>query len=132
MAVASEPRVQLEGFAGAQRAARTSSTWPSTFTRWNTFWTFPRSSITNVVRSIPMNVFPYRFFSFHTPYAFRTFPSGSERSGKDREYFSRNFAWLARSSLLTPRTTAPFDWTRERLSRKEHASLVHPGVSSFG
>ena len=72
-----------------QRAASTSSVCPSTFTRGNTLRIRPFSSITNVVRSIPMNVLPYRLFSFETPYAPRTFPSGSERSGNEREYFSR-------------------------------------------
>src|SRR5437899_11224595 len=115
-----------------QSAARTSSVCPSTRTLGQILATFPRSSIRNVVRSIPKYSRPWRFFFFQTPYAPVTRPSSSLSSGKLRLYLSLNFTCLFESSRLTPRITAPFEVTRARLSRKLHASFVQPGVSSFG
>ncbi len=84
------------------------------------------------MRSMPKYSRPYRFFFFQTPYASVTRPSTSLSSGKFRWYLSLNLTWLLESSRLTPRTIAPFPVTRPKLSRKEQASFVHPGVSSFG
>ena len=50
------------------RAATTELLCPSTLTRRNTARTIPLASSTKVVRSTPMDLRPYRFFSFHTPY----------------------------------------------------------------
>src|SRR3989441_5068021 len=127
----SESTSEDEAFAD-QRAAMTSSVWRSTLTLCQIFAIEPASSMRNVVRSIPKYSRPYRFFNFHTSYAVVTFPSSSLNSGKLRWYLSLNFTWLFVSSRLTPSNTAPFEVTRPRLSRKLHASFVHPVVSSFG
>ncbi len=49
------------------RAARTSSTWPSTFTFRKTWVIFPFPSMMKVERSTPMYLRPYMLFSFQTP-----------------------------------------------------------------
>src|SRR5690606_16866653 len=50
-------------------AASTSSTCPFTLTLGNTLRITPFPSMTKVVRTMPMNLRPYRLFSCQTPYA---------------------------------------------------------------
>ncbi len=79
-----------------------------------------------------MTFLPYRTFSPKAPNFLATVLSGSASSGKLSLYLARNFSWEARESGLTPKTTAPVFLIFAWVSRKAHASLVHPGVSSFG
>src|SRR5207244_5272493 len=65
---ASESSNEDEAFS-VQRAARTSSVWPSTLTLCQILAIDPASSMRNVVRSIPKYSRPYRFFNFHISYA---------------------------------------------------------------
>ena len=51
----------------ARTASRTSSTWPGTFTLFQTRAIVPSAAIRKVERSIPMNFLPYMLFSFQTP-----------------------------------------------------------------
>src|SRR5438094_9893617 len=46
--------------------------------------------------------------------------------------FALNFRCFSGESGLTPRITASSPSNRGKASRKEHASIVHPGVSSIG
>ncbi len=51
----------------ALAAARTSSAWPATFTFGHIRAMRPCASISTVVRTTPMKVWPYMLFSAHTP-----------------------------------------------------------------
>src|SRR5579875_3580630 len=106
--------------------------WPSTLTPLYAFFILPSSSIMKVERSTPQYSLPYILFFLYTSYSLITFLSGSLRMWKLREYFSANLLWLWTLSALTPSTTAPSSLILWMLSRKAHASLVHPGVSSLG
>ena len=55
-----------EGYS-ACAAAKTSSTWPLTFTFRQACAMRPSPPIKNVARSTPMYLRPYMFFSTHTP-----------------------------------------------------------------
>ena len=64
--------------------------------------------------------------------AVETVFSASDSSGKLSVYFLVKFWCEARLSALTPSTTIPLFCMSWLASRKEHASLTHPGVSSLG
>ena len=51
----------------ALTASSTSSTWPGTLTLSHRRKIVPSAPMSTVVRSMPMKVLPYIFFSFHTP-----------------------------------------------------------------
>ena len=51
----------------ASMAAFTASAWPSTFTLRQIFRTVPVPSIRKVLRSMPIDLRPYMFFSTQTP-----------------------------------------------------------------
>ena len=57
---------------------------------------------------------------------------GSESRVNGRLYLSANFLWLSVSSALMPKTVTLFDWKSLYISAIVHASVVQPGVSSFG
>ena len=68
----------------------------------------------------------------HTPYASQTDLSSSAISVNGRPNFSMNLSCRAAESALTPITTAFFAVIASCASRKPHASLLQPGVLSFG
>lgn len=80
---------------------------------------------------MPMYVLPYKDFSTQAPYFSATscFVSASRTYG--RSNLAMNLSCEARESGLIPRTTAPAFVNVRCASRKSHASLVQPGVSSF-
>ena len=94
--------------------------------------TLPSLPISTVERITPTVFLPYIIFSPKAPYFFITLRSGSERSGKGSLYFPMNFWCDAAPSALTPSTVTPSFANARMSSRKPHASLVQPGVSSFG
>src|SRR5262245_8868675 len=49
-------------------ASITASSWPSTLTAFQALANFPSASIMNVLRTIPIDFFPYIFFSRQAPY----------------------------------------------------------------
>src|SRR5262249_21521668 len=67
-----------------------------------------------------------------TPYCFRTVPPRSASRTKGSLYLVANFSCAASPSELTPMTSAPASFRSSYWSRKAQASLVQPGVSSFG
>src|SRR6476620_7989564 len=112
--------------------ASTSSAWPSTFTPSQRLTTFPSGPMRYVMRATPMYFLPYIDFSCHAPYSSMTSWYGSASNGNVSEYLAANFALLSSSSTLTPRIAALLLPNFGRLSWNAHASLVQPGVSSFG
>src|SRR5262245_4123971 len=101
-------------------------------TRFQCFFTLPSGPIQTVERITPVVFLPYIIFSPHAPYFIITFLSGSESSRNGSLYFFVKLAWEVAPSGEMPSTTAScfsIAWYR---SRKPHASLVQPGVSSFG
>ena len=84
-------------------AFRTASLWPSTLTRGNAARTIPFASMTKVVRSTPIDLRPYMFFSFQTPYASQTRCSASASKMNGRLNFWTNRACELDESGLTPR-----------------------------
>ena len=101
-------------------------------TRFQCLTTLPSPPIQTVERMTPVVFFPYIIFSPKAPYFVITFLSGSQSSGKGSLYFFVNFAWASGPSGDTPSTTAPVFLMSPQRSRKPHASLVQPGVSSRG
>ena len=81
---------------------------------------------------MPRLFFPYMFFSTMTPNASQTFDSVSASSRNGMPYFFLNFWCDATESRLTPTIVAPFFSNFLTASRNCVASLVQPGVSSFG
>ncbi len=79
-----------------------------------------------------MEVRPSFIFSTQAPYASAVAWSSSERSGNVRWNFALNRPWLAASSGLIPQTVAPAATSSSFASRNAQASVVQPGVSSFG
>src|SRR5690606_5617506 len=71
------PAGELPHPCNSSRVASTSSTWPLTRTFGQTFRTFPSGSMSTVVRMMPIDFFPYRFFSPQAPYFSIVLPSGS-------------------------------------------------------
>ena len=71
-------------------------------------------------------------FCTHTPIALSSVSSGSASSGKFSWYLAANFWCEASLSADTPNTGTLMPVKRGRLSRKPQASVVQPGVSSFG
>jgi len=57
---------------------------------------------------------------------------GSERMGKGSFSSLANFSCDLASSAETPKIWTPAFWNRSQASRKAQASLVQPGVPSFG
>jgi hypothetical protein len=86
----------------------------------------------HLLQDAPMKVFPMNDFSCHTPYASHTAWSTSESRRYGSSYFARNFRCDSTSSALMPSTVAFSPSNRGEASRREHASTVQPGVSSFG
>src|SRR6186713_1375466 len=117
---------------GRYRSSSTACACPSTFTFGYTFAILPSSSITNVVRSIALKIFPYMLLSTSTPNALHTLPSGSDKRVKGSSYLDLNFAWAETESLLIPITSAFFFSNAATSSRKSQASRVQPGVSALG
>ena len=68
----------------------------------------------------------------HTPYASQIDLFSSATNVNGRPNFSMNLSCRAAESALTPSTTAFFAVIASWLSRKPHASLLQPGVLSFG
>ena len=62
----------------------------------------------------------------------RTKERSSDSSVYGRRCFALNAAWLAGGSEEMPITSQPASVNASYESRKEQASLVQPGVSSFG
>ena len=55
-------------YVSSAKASSTFSSWPSTFTRFQTLATRPAASIKKVLRWMPIDFFPYIFFSRQAPY----------------------------------------------------------------
>jgi hypothetical protein len=79
-----------------------------------------------------MKLRPYIERFCHTPYLSATSCSASASSGKFSPYLSANLALLPSSRMLMPRTAASLGLNLGSASRNPQASLVQPGVSSFG
>lgn len=84
-----------------------------------------------------MYFFPYIDFSCQVPKAEHrrgALPAtgSSTRSGNGSRNLRANRAWLSAPSGLTPSTVTPALRNLAHPSRNEHASTVHPGVSSLG
>ena len=92
----------------------------------------PSGPIHTLERITPLVFLPYIILSPYAPHASMTLRSGSDRSGNGSLYFVANFAWEAALSAEMPSTTTPAFCRSFQSSRKPHASLVQPGVSSFG
>ena len=88
--------------------------------------------MTKVLRMVPITFFPYIVFSPYAPRALCNVRSGSESSGKESAYLSRKPPWLFTESLETPTTCAPALANAFAAAENACASLVHPGVLSFG
>jgi len=56
----------------------------------------------------------------------------SATSGNGSVYFCMNALWLGSGSRETPKMVTPAATNLSNASRNAHASLVQPGVSSFG
>ena len=93
-----------------------------------TLRTTPEPSTTNVTR-LTKGTSPHRRC---TPNAADSFWSGSAASGKLSFSDSANALCLSIPSRLTPKICAPVAATSAFRSRKVQASLVQPGVKSFG
>jgi len=94
------------------------------------FFTVPALSIIKVDRTIPMKIFPYSFFSCHTPYFMQIFLFSSAINSKGRLYLSMNFRCRSGESELTPSIMVFLNFLNWSL--KSQASVVQPGVMSFG
>ena len=92
----------------------------------------PSGPIQTVDRITPTIFLPYIVFSPYAPYDRMTLRSGSESSMNGSRYLDANRWCEAASSPDTPITTAPSSRRSSQASRKPHASLVQPGVSSRG
>src|SRR6185312_7830824 len=88
---------------GPQAAASMDSAWPVTETLRTASLIFPSGPITNVERSIPMNLRPYSIFDFHTPYARQIVLSSSTSSGNGRPCLALKPACDFAESALTPK-----------------------------
>jgi hypothetical protein len=80
----------------------------------------------------PFVFLPYIILSPYAPHASMTLRSGSESSVNGSRYFAANFACESGESAETPSTITPARCSSFQRSRKPQASLVQPGVSSFG
>ncbi len=96
------------------------------------FLTLPSGPIQTVERMTPVVFLPYIIFSPKASYLLITFLSGSQSRVNGSLYLDANFLCDASSSGETPSTTAPRFLMAVCKSRKPHACLVQPGVSSFG
>jgi hypothetical protein len=92
----------------------------------------PSAPTTNVERTTPQYFTPNSDLRCQTPYASATAWSVSARRVYGSAYFSRNFRCDRTSSGLIPRIAAPIPSNRGKALLKSSASLVQPGVSSFG
>jgi len=79
-----------------------------------------------------MKVRPYIVFSPHRPKRSTTAPVSSERSGIARPCLSRKRSWLFTLSLEMATTAVSAAANAGSAAVKSSASVVHPGVSSFG
>src|SRR5260370_3012648 len=113
-------------------AASTSPTWPSILTLGQRPRITPFSSISTVVRSMPMYLRPYMLFSTQTPYFSQTSPLSSEARMKGSEYFCLNLSCARTGSREIPTIVAAVFEKSGIASRKPQASLVQPEVSSLG
>src|SRR5579863_6105105 len=100
----------------ARSSSRTFAAWPSARTLYQRRTTLPSPSTTKVERIVPTVFFPYMVFSPQAPYACITSWVGSERSGNERPYFSRNLTCFAAPSGEIPTTFAPERWNADRFS----------------
>src|SRR5215470_8134417 len=122
-----------EGATYSLRKAKTSSGWASAFlTVGQCLMTSPLGPMTTVERIVPSTNLPYIIFFPKAPYFFITSVLGSDKRTNGSLYFFANLLWESMLSLLTPSTTAPDFFSADPMSRKPQASLVQPGVSSFG
>src|SRR5215468_6621556 len=126
-------RQQRAGYFASFKNATTSSGWVSAFfTVSQCLMTSPLGPITTVERIVPCTGLPYIIFFPKAPYFFMTSVFGSDKRANGSLYFCANLLCESMLSLLTPNTTAPDFFSTDPMSRKPQASLVHPGVSSFG
>src|ERR1700691_1524768 len=124
--------VRFPNYSISFSASITSSVCPFTFTFGNPRRTMPALSMMNVVRSMPINSRPYSDFILYTPYSLHTLLPGSASSGKFSSCLAMNLPCESVESALMPTTFAPSFLIGAILSRKLHASIVHPGVMSLG
>src|SRR5882724_1308523 len=116
----------------SHNSASTSSAWSAGFTFGHIFLILPSGPIKNVTRDVPVYFTPMNVFGPHTPYACTIFFPSSASSVYGSLNFSTNLSCDLAESVLTPSTTAPFPLKSSHRSRNEHASLLQPGVLSFG
>src|SRR5581483_10920458 len=102
-------------------ASSTLAAWPSAFTEYQARCTLPVGPMRKVERMVPTVFLPYM-----------TFLSASVSSGNFSLYLVRNLTWLSALLGEMPSTATPAFSKVLRLSLNWHASLVQPGVSSFG
>src|ERR1700680_4547784 len=95
------------GSHNACAASRTSSAWPSTLSLRHWFLSTPRASSRKVLRSIPITLRPYIFFSRITSNCLQARPSASDSSANGKPICSRNLWCEARLSREMPSTVTP-------------------------
>src|SRR4051812_47701006 len=106
-------------------SARISAEWPTGVTFGQTCLILPSLPMRYVIRrALPLTTGTL-YFAASSP-----FSSGMSENGS--LYFSANALWLVLSCVETPNTCTPAFCSLAQLSRMSQASLVQPGVSSFG
>src|SRR6059058_2589318 len=119
-------------FFSSLTAFRTSSTWPGTFRPRHSCFSMPSAPTRKVLRSMPLTFLPYMILFFTTPNMWHIFSSVSAISSKGSSSLVLNSSCDFMLSRDTPNTTAPAFTKSLYLSRNCMASVVQPGVLSFG
>src|SRR5690606_38648670 len=119
-------------FATAFRVSNTASAWPGTRTLRQAAAIRPSGSIRNVLRSMPITLRPYMFFSLITSKARHKTSSVSLTSGNLNPCFAQKLSCDFTESRETPSTAASSRLNFGSRALKSSPSVVHPGVESFG
>src|SRR6185369_2104001 len=119
-------------FLSSFTALSTSSTWPGTFRPRHSCFSTPSEPMRKVLRSIPLTFLPYMILFFTTPNMWHIFSSVSAISSNGSSSLALKSSCDFMLSRDTPNTAAPALTKSLYLSRNCIASVVQPGVLSFG
>src|SRR5690606_17558 len=118
--------------AAALSASNTASAWPGTLTGCHDRAMTPSGSIRYVLRTMPMTLRPYMFFSRITPKALHSASSLSLTRSNLKPCLAQKFWCDLTESRETPSTVAPSLRNFGSSALKSMPSVVQPGVLSLG